>query len=76
MLLLGFIHLMVWPGDIVFFYAILGFVLLLFRDYSDRTLLWMGLSMVMMPILLYAAKMQWQWLNAPAALLPTCSLSI
>lgn len=69
MLLLGFIHLMIWPGDIVFFYAILGFVLLLFRDYSDRTLLWMGLSMVMMPILLYAAKMQWQWLNAPAALL-------
>ena len=69
MLLLGFMHMMIWPGDIVFFYAVLAFVLLLFRKYSDRTLIWIGLGMVMMPIVLYAAKMQWSWLNAPAGLL-------
>ena len=27
MLLLGAIHLLIWPGDIVFFYALLGFIL-------------------------------------------------
>jgi len=69
MLLLGFMHMMIWQGDIVFFYAVLAFVLLLFRKYSDRTLLWFGLGMVMMPIVLYAAKMQWSWVNAPAGLL-------
>jgi len=69
MLLLGFIHLLIWTGDIVFFYAVLGFVLLLFRKFSDRTLLWTGLGMTLLPILLYAAKMQWQWLNAPFDLL-------
>jgi len=34
MLLLGFIHLLIWTGDIVFFYAVLGFVLLFFRKFS------------------------------------------
>ena len=68
MSVLGFIHLMLWPGDIVFFYAILGFILLLFINYSDRVLVWTGLGMVLLPIVLYGAKMHWPWLNAPAGM--------
>ena len=69
MLLLGAIHLMIWPGDIVFFYALLGFLLLPFRKCSDKALLITGIALILLPILLYAAKMQWPWLNAPAGIL-------
>ena len=69
MLLLGAIHLLIWSGDIVFFYAMLGFLLLPFRKYSDKTLLITGVTLILLPILLYAAKMKWQWLNAPAGIL-------
>lgn len=70
MLLLGLVHLfLVWPGDIVAFYAMMAFVLLLFRNSSGKKLLWWGACLVLSPIILYFAKMQWQWLNAPAFLL-------
>jgi uncharacterized protein len=69
MLLLGAIHLLIWPGDIVFFYAMLGFLLLPFRKFSDKALLITGGILLLLPILLYAAKMQWPWLNAPAGFL-------
>ena len=69
MLLLGAIHLMIWPGDIVFFYALLGFLLLPFRKFSNKTLLITGASLILLPIVLYAAKSHWQWLNAPAGFL-------
>ncbi len=69
MLLLGAIHLLIWPGDIVFFYALLGFVLLPFRKFSDKTLLITAIVFILSPILLYAAKMQWPLLNAPAGFL-------
>ena len=38
MLLLGAVHLLLWPGDIVFFYAILAFVLLPLRKLSNKNL--------------------------------------
>lgn len=69
MLLLGACHLLIWPGDIVFFYAMLGFLLLPFRKFSNKTLLITGGVLILLPILLYAAKMHWPWLNAPAGLL-------
>ncbi len=69
MLLLGAIHLLIWPGDIVFFYAMLGFLLLPFRRFSNKTLLITGVSLLLLPILLYTAKMQWPVLNAPAGYL-------
>ena len=69
MLLLGAVHLMIWPGDIVFFYAMLGFLLLPFRKFSNKTLLITGISLILLPIVLYAAKMKWPLLNAPAGLL-------
>lgn len=66
MLILGAIHLLLWSGDIVFFYAMLGFVLLPFRKLSNKTLLILGGILILSPIALYAAKAHWQWLNAPA----------
>ncbi|MGB4844685.1 MAG: DUF418 domain-containing protein [Ferruginibacter sp.] len=66
MLLLGAVHLLIWPGDIVFFYALLGFLLLPLRKLSDKALLITGCILILLPVLLYAAKMYWQWLNAPA----------
>lgn len=66
MLLLGFLHLMLWPGDIVFFYAMLGFVLLPLRKFSNKTLLITGTILVLSPILLYWLKMTWPVLNYPS----------
>ena len=37
---IGLVHLLlVWSGDILFTYAVLGFILILFRNTKDRTLL-------------------------------------
>lgn len=69
MLLLGAIHLLIWPGDIVFFYAMLGFVLIPLRKFSNKTLLITGIILVLSPILLYWLKMTWPVLNYPAELL-------
>lgn len=69
MLLLGAIHILFWPGDIVFFYALLGFVLLLFRKLSDKQMLITGIILVLLPIVIYAAKSHWVWLNAPTGLM-------
>ncbi len=69
MLLLGAIHLLIWPGDIVFFYALLGFILLPLRKFSNKTLLITGVILFLSPILLYWLKMNWPVLNYPADLL-------
>ena len=68
MLLLGAVHLLLWPGDIVFFYAILAFVLLPLRKLSNKSLLITGCLLVLSPILLYWLKMTWPVLNYPADL--------
>jgi len=66
MLLLGAVHLMIWSGDIVFFYALLGFLLLPLRKLSNKTLLVTGVILVLSPILLYWLKMQYPVLNWPS----------
>lgn len=66
MLVLGFIHVMLWPGDIVFFYAMLGFILLPLRKLSDKALLITGSALILLPIALYAARSQWPILNWPS----------
>lgn len=66
MLLLGALHLLLWPGDIVFFYAALGFIVLPLRKFSNKTLLITGCLLVLSPILLYWLKMTWPVLNYPA----------
>lgn len=66
MLLLGFLHLLIWNGDIVFFYALLGFILIPLRKFSNKTLLITGALMILSPILWYWLKMKWPVFNAPA----------
>ena len=69
MLLLGAIHLLLWPGDIVFFYALLAFILLPLRKFSNKTLLITGCILVLSPILLYWLKMTWPVLNYPSEII-------
>lgn len=69
MLILGAGHLLLWPGDIVFFYALLGFILLPLRKLSAKTMVITGAILILSPILIYAAKSHWQFLNAPAGLM-------
>ena len=59
LLIIGLAHLtFVWYGDILTAYALLGFVLVLFRKRSDRTLLvWAVVLMVAVPVLLGSIPM-------------------
>lgn len=76
MLLLGLVHILIWTGDIVLFYAMLGFLLLPFRKFTDKTLLITGATLILLPIVLYAAKMQWAWINAPSTFLKDIGIKI
>ncbi|MBK7561499.1 MAG: DUF418 domain-containing protein [Chitinophagaceae bacterium] len=66
MLLLGAVHLMIWPGDIVFFYALVGFLLIPLRKFSNKTLLITGVLLILSPVLLYWLKMTFPDLNYPS----------
>lgn len=66
MLLLGALHLLIWTGDIVFFYALLGFIMLPLRKFSNKILLITGVLLILSPILLYGLKMSFPVLNYPA----------
>jgi len=55
LLLIGLAHaLLVWAGDILVLYAVLGVPLLLFRASSPRTLIVWALVCLVLPILFYA----------------------
>ena len=69
MLLLGFCHLLIWTGDIVCFYAMLGFLLLPMRKFSNKTLLLTSVLLILSPILLYGLKMAIPVLNYPSLFL-------
>ncbi len=71
MLLLGFLHLLFWIGDIVFFYALLGFIMLPLRKFSNKTLLITGGVLILSPIVLYGLKMIFPILNYPSEILYT-----
>lgn len=57
LLLIGFLHLLLWTGDIVAFYAILGFILIPFRRFSNKVLLILAGLCILSPIGWYALKM-------------------
>lgn len=67
MLLLGGFHLIfIWEGDIVFLYGLVGFVLLALRNLSNKTLLTLGILLLLSPILIYFLKMNFSWINLPS----------
>ncbi len=52
LLLIGLVHLVfVWMGDILTIYALLGLVLILFRNVKSRALLWWSGVLILLPIL-------------------------
>lgn len=54
LLVIGLIHAYVfWPGDILSIYAVMGFVLLLFRNKSDVSLLKWTVGLMIVPIVTY-----------------------
>jgi uncharacterized protein len=70
MLLLGLAHIVfLWIGDIVAFYAMVGFVLLVMRKWKDRTLLILAILLIFSPILWYYLKMQINWTRVPSGFL-------
>ena len=53
LLLIGAFHLyFLWDGDILFLYALLGFLLPLFRKCSDRSLLIWASALILSPVLI------------------------
>lgn len=55
LLLFGIAHLvLLWPGDILVFYALFGFILILFRSVSDKKLINWALGLILVPIILNA----------------------
>ena len=57
---IGFLHLMfIWSGDILLLYAIGGLLLTLFVGLTDRTLLVIALSLILIPIGLDALTEFW-----------------
>ncbi len=56
LLLIGIVHaFLIWPGDILIIYALLGFPLLLFRKAKPRTLLIWAMILIAIPLLFMAA---------------------
>lgn len=54
LLLIGLIHAyLIWHGDILYTYAMCGFVVFLFRKRSPRTLIIVGLSLLMVACLIW-----------------------
>ena len=51
LLLIGVVHvLLLWPGDILVFYALLGFVLMLFRKVRNKTLIVWAIVFIIIPV--------------------------
>jgi uncharacterized protein len=69
MFLIGLIHLaVIWNGDIIALYALVGLVLLLFIRIEPRKVAIFGVLSLLVPILSYWLRMQELMLNKPADL--------
>ena len=62
LLIIGFVHVyFMWPGDILLLYAILGFILPVFRKASNKTLLYWAAALILSPILIDVLKVVFQF---------------
>lgn len=52
LLVIGAVHLYLWEGDILFLYALVGFLLIPLRRLSDRALLQTAAVLVLLPVVL------------------------
>ncbi len=53
LLIIGILHLLLlWGGDILVFYALLGFLLILFRKASDKKIRRWAIALILVPIVL------------------------
>lgn len=58
----GMIHFFfIWPGDILFFYAMFGFVVLACTGWSAKSQLWTGLIGYMVGVIFYAVFVSLPW---------------
>lgn len=75
LLLIGAAHLfLLWEGDILLLYALLGFMLPLFRNCTNRTLLIWAAALILSPVVIDLAKL---WLQAsPAQFLQPIGVAI
>ncbi len=68
LMVFGIIHnFLIWPGDILFYYAALGFVALACLKWKPKTQMSVGLFGYMLGVLFYATIMTGQWLVADTA---------
>jgi uncharacterized protein len=71
LLIIGLLHsLLLWMGDILLTYAILGFALLPFMRKDDRVILRWGFAMLLLPMALYALAVAAVALAGPASAMP------
>lgn len=64
LLFIGVVHMfLIWFGDILHLYAVMGFVLILFRKRSNKTLLILGVLFAVLPLALLEA-LPWLFLHA------------
>jgi uncharacterized protein len=54
LLVIGMIHASIWAGDILSVYAVIGFILLLFRRKSDESILKWALWLMVVPVIYFA----------------------
>jgi uncharacterized protein len=54
LLVIGVIHASIWAGDILSVYALMGFILLLFRRKSDESLLKWAIWLMIVPVIYFA----------------------
>lgn len=63
LLIIGLLHAwLLWAGDIVSIYAVMGFLLLLFRKKSNKSLIKWAVILMIIPVLWYA--LQWALFTA------------
>lgn len=69
LMMFGLVHFFfIWPGDILFYYALYGFVALACLNWGVKTQLWVGLAGYMFGVLSYAAMFTTTWAIADTPL--------